>query len=69
MSVLQRCPSYRESNEGVKKGRDQLLESVLQKCRPYRESNEGSKERQEPGVPCSSDKIIEASLIRESRLY
>ena len=32
--------------KGVKKGRDQLLESVLQKCRSYRELNKGSKERQ-----------------------
>ena len=31
-----RCPSYRESNKGSKKGRDQLQVSILQRCLSYR---------------------------------
>ena len=34
--VLERCPSYWKSKNGVKKGRDQLYASVLQRWPSYR---------------------------------
>ena len=40
-NVLQRCPSYRESDK-ESKDRDELLVSVLQRCPSYRECIEVS---------------------------
>ena len=48
MSVLQRCPSYRESNKGSKERQGPTLGVCLIEVSSYRESNKGSKERKGP---------------------
>ena len=72
MFVLQRCPSYRESNKGSKEKQGPTLGvrftevSVLERCPSYRESNKGSKERQGPTLDV---RLIEVSVERESTVY
>ena len=63
MSVLQRCPSYRESNKRIKESQGPALVSVLQRCPSYRESNKGSKESQGSTL---SVRFREVSVKRES---
>ena len=63
MSVLERCPSYRESNKGSKERQGPTLGVrftkvfVLERCPSYRESNKGSKERQGPTLGVRFTKV------------
>ena len=78
MSVLQGCPSYRESNEGSKGRQGPTLGvrftevAVSYRCLSYRESYKGSKERQGRALGV---RFIEVSFLywrcalREIRVY
>ena len=69
MSVLKRCPSYRESNKESKERQGPTLSvrftevSVLERCSSHKESNKGSKEKQGPTL---SVRFIEVPVKRES---
>ena len=57
MSVLQRCPSYRESNSGGKERQRPTLGFSFTEVSVYRESNRGVKERQGPTLGVSFTEV------------